>query len=161
MPQFEPANFLPQMVWLVVAFAILYFVIVQSTLPRLARVIDQRKAKVDSDLAAARNAKDEADALAEQIKAELQRNREAALARIGEAKAEAANSSESRLAAAEAEATGKTDAAEARIAKACEDARSELRKVASESAQAIVTRLTGKQPSESAVTKAVDAAMAR
>lgn len=56
MPQFEVANFIPQIAWLVLAFAVLYFGIVGATLPKLARTVTAREDKVSGDIIAAERA---------------------------------------------------------------------------------------------------------
>ena len=162
MPQFDFSNvFWPQIFWLAVFFAALYFGIVRLTLPRLGKVLDERAAKIDGDLDAARLAKDEADRITNEFNDELQRSREAAHDRIGAAKSEAAKAAEARLAEADAQAQAKIEAADQRIAAALAAAHTSLREVAVDNARAIVARITGKEADQSAVERAVDAAMAR
>lgn len=161
MPQFDFHNvFWPQLFWLAVFFVVLYFGIVRLTLPRLGRVIDERAAKIDGDLEAARKAKREADEISENVAAEMQRTRETALAQIGEAKTAAVKARETRISAADAEAAQKIDAAQQRIAEARDKAHASLRVVAAESAHAIVVKLTRQEPTADEVSRAVDTAMA-
>ncbi|ROT95085.1 ATPase [Altererythrobacter sp. FM1] len=162
MPQFDFTNvFWPQLFWLALFFIVLYFGIVRLTLPRLGKVMDERAAKIDGDLEAARAAKESADELTERYRAELEKSRDEARSNIAAAKAEAAKASEVRLARADAESAAQIEAAEARIADASAKAHGSLRGVAVEGAQAIVAKLTGSEPSADAVSSAVDAAMAR
>lgn len=162
MPQFDFANvFVPQLFWLAVFFSVLYFGIVRPTLPKLGRVMDERTGKIEGDLAQAQAAKAAADDLTSTYTAELERNCEAARGALAEAKAAAAVAREQRVTAADAETDARLADAEARIATARDQARASLRDVAVESAQAIVTRLTGATPSPDAAAGAVSAAMAR
>ena len=63
MPQFEFATVLvPQLFWLAVIFAVLYFGVIRLTLPKLGRVMESREAKVTGDLDSAAHAKAERDA---------------------------------------------------------------------------------------------------
>jgi F-type H+-transporting ATPase subunit b len=64
MPQFDLANFVPQLVWLTIFFAVLYFGIVRLTLPKLAKTMDAREGQVANDIATAERAKGEADQMA-------------------------------------------------------------------------------------------------
>ncbi|MFS2111894.1 hypothetical protein ACCC88_19540, partial [Sphingomonas sp. Sphisp140] len=65
MPQFDFANvFLPQLVWLAIFFAVLYFAVVLPTLPKLGRTMQAREDQVTGDLDAAEAAKASADKLA-------------------------------------------------------------------------------------------------
>ena len=43
----------PQLVWLAITFLALYFVLSRFTLPRIASVIDERKNRVERDIAEA------------------------------------------------------------------------------------------------------------
>lgn len=161
MPQFDFANvFVPQLFWLAIFFVILYFGVVRTTLPKLGKVMDQRESTVAGDLAAARDAKDSADALAEEVRAEGERHREEARGRIAAAKDEAAAASAKRLAAADKTLNARIAKAQDRIAAARDEARSSVRDVAAESAQAIVAKLTGTEPARDAALAEVDAALA-
>lgn len=162
MPQFDFANvFIPQLFWLSVFFLVLYFGVVKTTLPRLGKVMDERENKVTGDLEAARQAKEKADALADQVRSELGGKRDAARARIADAKAEAAAASEKRLKAAETRVGKKLVEAEARIDQARRDAGDAIRDIAVESTQSIVAKLTGGEPDRAAAQAEVDAALAQ
>lgn len=161
MPQFDFANvFVPQLFWLAVFFLILYFGVVRTTLPKLGKVMDVRESTIAGDLASAREAKDRADALADEVRSESERHREAARSVIAAAKDEAAAASAKRLAAADATVDERLAAAQERIAEAREKARGLIHDLATEGAQAIVAKLTGSEPSRDAARAEVDAALA-
>jgi len=70
MPQFDVKAFPSQIFWLVVCFAVLYFLMAKLVLPRIGRTIESRESKIQSDLDAAQKANDAARAAAaEQEKA--------------------------------------------------------------------------------------------
>jgi F-type H+-transporting ATPase subunit b len=162
MPQFDFANvFVPQLFWLAIFFVVLYFGVVRTTLPRLGKVMDARESTIAGDLASAREAKDRADALAEETRIEGERHREAARAAILAAKEEAAAANAGRLATADAAIAAELAEAHQRIATARDAARGSIRDLAAESAQAIVGKLTGAEPSSEAVRAEVDAVLAR
>lgn len=162
MPQFDFANvFVPQLFWLAVFFVVLYFGIVRLTLPRLGKTMDQRAAKIDGDLEAARQAKDAADELTVAWHADMDNTREQARAHVVAAKSEAAKVNEARIGAADAQSAARIEEAEARIAAAVAEARASVREVATESARDIVAKLTGREPSTARVAAAVDASLAR
>lgn len=161
MPQFDFADvFVPQLFWLAIFFVVLYFGVVRTTLPRLGRVMDARESTISGDLAAARQAKDRADALAEEVRREGERHRETARGAIAAAKHQATRASAERLAAADRVLNARIAEAEARIAEARDQARSSIRDVATDSAQAIVAKLTGVEPTRTAANVEVDAALA-
>ncbi len=158
MPQFDFAAVTwPQLAWLAVLFAVLYFGVVRQTLPKLGKVMESRESKIAGDLDTARAAKDAADNTAAAYEADLASSRDAARAAIAEAKAKAAKASEASLAKAAAKSDDQIAKAEARIAESVAAAQSALRDVAAENAASIVDRLTGKAPAIAAARKAVDA----
>ncbi|GGD95703.1 ATP synthase subunit b 2 [Tsuneonella deserti] len=162
MPQFDFGNvFIPQLFWLAVFFVVLYFGIVRLTLPRLGKVMDERMTKIDSDLATAKAAKDAADELAEQNRIEREANRETARVALAQAAATAAAAREQRLAAADEQTGATIAAAEARIAEARNSARASLRDVAADNARAIVSKLTGSEPTIDEAASAVEVSLAR
>ena len=160
MPQFDFANvFIPQLFWLAVFFAVLYFGIVKTTLPRLGKVMAQREDKISGDLAAAKTARDDAGTIDEDYRTTLEASREEARASVAAAKLDAARSNEARLAETDAAMGAELEQAERRIAEAREAARGSVRDIAVDSAQAIVAKLTGSEPERAAAEARVEAAL--
>lgn len=162
MPQFDFGTvFVPQLFWLAVFFALLYFGIVRLTLPRLGKVMDERESRIGSDLTAAEQAKSASDEMSETFQAEMEKTREAARQQFAEAQATAAAAREKKIAAANAKADAAMAAAEARIAEARDGARASINEVATDNARAIVAKLTGVEPGEAEAAGAVASAMGR
>jgi F-type H+-transporting ATPase subunit b len=162
MPQFDFGNvFVPQLFWLAVFFAILYFGIVRATLPKLGKVMDERVGKIDADLAAAQAAKQAADEMGEAYRRDLERDRASAHEAVAQAKKEAALAREKRLAEADARSHAQLEQAEAQIAGARQAAGASLRDAAIETTQSMVAKLTGATPAPGAVSDAVDSALPR
>lgn len=158
MPQFDFAHvFLPQVAWLAVFFVLLYFGVVRLTLPKLGKVMNDREEAITGDLAAAKVAKEHADAAVEAYRLDMAKAHEDARKVIADAKAKAGLDSEKKLAKADDAAHALIAGAEARIAKAVSDAHEALRDVAAESAREIVGRLTGAEPTLAAAKKLVAA----
>ncbi|MCP5386589.1 MAG: ATPase [Novosphingobium sp.] len=158
MPQFDFAHvFWPQVAWLAVFFAVLYFGVVRLTLPKLGKVMGEREDKISGDLSAAKVAKDAADEVDARYHADMNASREDARKAIADAKAKAAKASEKSLAKATASAEAELAEAEARIAAAVDAAQGALRDAAAESAQAIVAKLTGGEPTLDAAKASVAA----
>ena len=126
MPQFEPANFLPQLVWLGIVFAILYFAVVRPTLPKVGRVIEARETQVAGDLDAAEAAKGEADAIRTRYDEGMAAARKAAQAEVAAAHDKAARAAEARLQALATTLDGQASAAADRLGAAREAARASL-----------------------------------
>ena len=159
MPQLNPEFFPPQLVWLFIAFGVLYLLMARVALPRISSVLSNRSQRIDSDLSEADQLKQDAQAAHE--------NYEKAL---GEAKAKAhriAQETRDRLAEEtnrlkaemDARLAEQTESAERGIAAAKAEALGNVREVASEAAVAVVERLLGSKPDNARVTAAVDAVM--
>lgn len=161
MPQFDFQNvFIPQLFWLAVIFAILYFGVVQLTLPKLGRVMQAREDQVTSDLDTAEAAKASADKLAADYDAGVAEAQEGARASLVAARAKSAKSIETKLAKANAKLAAKTQAADADLATARNNALGEIEAVAADAASDIVEKLTGKRPAEAQAATAARAALA-
>jgi F-type H+-transporting ATPase subunit b len=148
MPQFDFAYFLPQMVWLAGLFAILYFVVVRATLPKLGKVMQDREDKVLGDLSEAQAAKAQADSAAEAYAAALRKAQDEARTLVATTRASAQKDVEAQLRAVDAEIAAKADVAQAALGAARDKASAEIAGIAADAAGSIVERLTGVRPSE-------------
>lgn len=160
MPQFELDNFLPQLVWLTIFFAILYFGVVRLTLPKLGRVMTARDDKVTGDIAAAEAAKAEADRMAAAYDADVAAAQDAARARLTEARGAASSAIEAKLAASNAVLDARAAEAQAALDTARNNALGEIESVAADAAADIVEKLTGVRPPAAETTAAARAALA-
>ena len=62
LPQLNPADFSPQLIWLALTFVVLYLILARVALPRIGEVLDERRDRVQRDLDAAERFKTETDA---------------------------------------------------------------------------------------------------
>jgi F-type H+-transporting ATPase subunit b len=158
MPQLNPLDWGPQLVWLLLTFGILYLLMVYVALPRIGSVIEARAARIASDLAAAeklRRETEEAIAAYEQALAEAKQKAHA-IVEEGRVKLKAETAAErARL---EKDLAKKGAEAEARIDKAKASAMKEVSAVAADVAADIVRRLIGVAPAKAELDKAVGAA---
>ena len=106
---------MPQLFWLVVVFALIYFGIGRAMLPKIERTIEDRDAKIKGDLAAAESARAEADSADDAYQAKLAATRGEAQAAAAKAKTEAALAAEKRVKKADAEIAAKVEQAEAAL----------------------------------------------
>ena len=144
LPQFDFSQWPGQILWfLIVFFAVLVFVRVFVS-PKVGGTIDAREGKITGDIAEAPRLKDEADAQAQEAAAEAAQARAAAQKVGAEARAKAQAEIAARLAEEEAKLAATGAEAEARIAKAREAAMTKVAGIASDTAKAIVEKLTGK-----------------
>ena len=161
MPQFQFGEVLvPQLVWLAIFFAILYFGIVKLTLPRLGRVMEEREGVVTGDLGAAETAKAEADRMQSSYDAGIGEAQGRARTALGEAKAAAARSVEARLAEVDQGLQLRQRASEEELAAARSRALGEIENVAAETAADVVERLIGVRPEPAQASAAATRALA-
>lgn len=158
MPQLEPHDWAPQLIWLVVTFGILYLLMVYVALPRIGAVIEARAGQIAKDLAAAdqiRRETEEAIAAYEQALAEAKQKAHA-IVDEGRNKLKAETAAE--RAKLDAELGNKSAEAEARIVQAKNSAMREVNAVAADVAADIVRQLIGAAPAKAEIEKAVEAA---
>jgi len=161
MPQFELANFIPQMAWLALVFAILYFGVVTPTLPKLGRVVQAREDKISGDVAAADAAKSHADGVAADYAAQIAASQNAARAAIAKAKDESTQAVAAKLGATDDELKAKAEAAQVQLETARTGALAEIESVVAETASDIVHKLTGARPAIESASAAASAVFQR
>ena len=158
MPQLNPLDWAPQLIWLVITFGVLYLLMKWVALPKIGSVIEMRQGRIAGDLADAdklRRETQEAIAAYEQALAE-------AKARAHGIAQEARNRLKDEVAAErtalERDLSAKSAEAEAQIHQAKVSALKEVNAVASDTATEIVRRLIGIAPTKPEVSAAVAAA---
>lgn len=159
MPQFDPSTFSSQIFWLVVTFALLYWVVAKIAVPRIGEVLDQRARVIQEDLDRALALKGETDQAVQAYEKAMTAARDQAGEHMRAVTNEAKATADARTAELSA-AVGKQVAdAEARIAKAKEDALASLRGIAADTAKDVVAKLAGLSPSQADLDAAVTAAL--
>lgn len=148
-----------QLFWLIVFFGFTFFIIGKGMVPKVMATVAQRDQQISGDLAAARAARDSADAQEEAWRVRENENRAAAQALVAKAKAEAAAASERTIGAAQRDFDAMLAEADARIAEARSAALAEVETVATEAAQDIVALLAGVKVDAPVAAKAVKEAM--
>jgi F-type H+-transporting ATPase subunit b len=159
-PPFDPANFSSELIWLVITFGALYLLMSKLALPRVATILAARKDKIDSDLASAAKAQDEAAAAAALHEKTLADAKAKAQAVGQAAHAELTAQADARRHALEDDLNAKLATAEAQIAATKVAAMANVDSIATETAQAIVQHITGQPADAAAVAAAVAAAKA-
>ncbi len=161
MPQIEQlaATWGSQVFWLVLTFGIVFLVVGLGMVPKVQGTVDKRDDGIAADLAAAGQARAEADATEEAWRVRENASREAAQKLLAEARAKGAAATAERLAAANAEVQARVDAAEADIAAQKRTALGEIEIVAAQATQDIVARVAGLSVSEQDAHGAVKAVL--
>ena len=158
LPQFEFQHWFGQIVYLIFLFALLYFLIAKVFAPRLRRVFDEREQTISTAIATARQVQAEAAGQAEAAKRDVEEARASSRATAAAAKARVTDEANARAAAEEAVVAARIAEAEAAIAKTRDAAMTNVGAIASDTAAAIVERLTGKAPTAAEAAAAVKGA---
>lgn len=156
MPQLRTQDWPGQILWLLIIFAVFFVLMSRVFAPRLRKVIDRRGETIAEELANARANRDEAEAQAKQAAADTA----AAHAAAKKLASEAVARSNAEIAALSAKEDVKLNdrlaGAEQRIRAARDEAMSHVRDIASETAQALVEKLTGKSATAAAIRSAFE-----
>jgi F-type H+-transporting ATPase subunit b len=154
-PPFQSQTFASQLVWLVIAFVLLYALMAKWALPRVGRIIESRQKRIADDLADAERLKvqsDEAVAAYEKALADARARAQAIANETREQQQAAADATRKTL---EGELNVKLAEAEKSIAATKQAAMANVRAIAEDAASAIIKRLIGSAPSDKAVAEAV------
>ncbi len=157
-PPFDSNNFAAELIWLALTFGAIYLLMSKIALPRVGNILAARKAKIDSDLASAAKAQDEAAEAAAAHEKTLNDAKVKAQAVGQAAHAEMTAQADARRHALEDDLNGKIAAAEAQIVATKNAAMTNVDSIATETAHAILQHLTGRPADAAAVAAAVAAA---
>jgi F-type H+-transporting ATPase subunit b len=158
-PPFQKDTFVSQLIWLAVAFVLLYLLTAKVVVPRLGSIFAAREGKVAGDMAEATRLKDESDEVLAAYEKALADARGRAQTIAGETRSRLNAEAEERRKQLEAELNAKLAEAERAIAASKAAAMTNVRGIAVEAAAAIVERLIGRAPPGPAVEAAVDTAL--
>ncbi|MGZ9099539.1 MAG: F0F1 ATP synthase subunit B family protein [Brevundimonas sp.] len=158
LPQFEFQHWFGQIVYLILLFALLYWLMAKVFIPRLRGVIDQRAATISDAVTAARQVQAEAAGQAEAAKADVEAARASSRSMAAAAKARVTEQANARAAEEEAVVNARIAEAETAIGKTRDAAMTNVGAIASDTAAAIVERLTGKAPTAAEAAAAVKGA---
>ena len=156
MPQLDAATFLPQLFWLAVSFGVLYLILSRVALPRIGEVLEERRARIDADLARADDLRREAEAALEAHERTMAEARGEARRIVAEAARAAAAESERRHAELTARLEAEAARAGERIAAARDEALAGLRAGAADAVRAVGGKVAGVALSDSAVAAALE-----
>lgn len=158
-PPFDSTTFASQILWLAITFGVLYWVMKNVAVPRIAGILEDRRDRIAGDIAEANRLKqdtDEAIASYEQALADARNN---AHSIVEETRAKLKAENDASREKAEAELAKKLEAAEVHIAGIKTEALSQIGDIAGETTSALVEQLIGKAPTKTDLTKALKSAM--
>jgi len=160
-PPFDSHSYAGQLVWLVIAFVLLYVLMSKWALPQVGGIIESRQKRIDDDVAEAGKLKTQSDEAVAAYEKALADARANAQAIANETRDKQAATAEVRRKTLEDELNAKLAEAEKTIATTKTAAMSNVRGIAEDATRAIVERLIGVAPSDKAVADAVADALKR
>lgn len=148
-PPFDPATFPSQLLWLALTFGALYLLMSRLALPRIGGILENRKALIDADLAAADADRQKTDAAIAAYEQALAEAKAKAQGIANETRTAIQADLAAKRGAAEADLSAKVSEAEARIAQTKAEALTHVDEIAAETAQAVVGQIVGDVPADS------------
>ena len=161
LPQLKPESFPGQLFWLFVTFTILYVLMAGIALPRLGKVIADRKDRIKSDLDEAAKAQMSAEAAGKAYEASLADARTRARKLSDEARSAVQAQIDAKTKAEGERLAAEVARAEQRIQGMRTQALSNVRAIAVEAASSLVEKLGGSAADGGAVASSVDAVLKR
>src|SRR5450830_2194784 len=160
-PPFQSQTFASQLIWLVIAFVLLYALMAKWALPRVGAIIENRQKRIADDIADAGRLKQQSDEAVAAYEKALADARARAQVIANETRDRQAAAADARRKTLEGELNVKLAEAEKSIAATKQAAMSNVRAIAEDATRAIVELLIGSAPSEKAVADAVADVMKR
>ncbi len=158
LPQLNPADFAPQLIWLAITFVVLYFILARVALPRIGEVIEERRDRVQRDLDAAERFKKDTDAALAAYERPLSEARSKASTLAKDMRDKPAAETDKERGSVEGQLAAKLADAETRIAATKTKALSSVNEIAAETASAVVSKLLGEDVSPAEIKKVLQPA---
>lgn len=154
-PPLDTNTFPSQLFWLILFFAALYLLMSKFALPRLGKILDSRKARIDGDLARAQSLKEETENAVKAYEKALADARAKANDIARDTRDAVNKDVDAESHKLDASLGQKIQAAEAKIAASKAKALAAVEDIAAESAAEIVAALGGGKVTKAAIAKAL------
>ena len=158
LPQLNPADFSPQLVWLAITFVLLYLILSYVALPRVGEVIEERRDRVQRDLDAAERFKADTDAALAAYEQALSDARQKASGMAKDMRDRLAAETDKEREKVESALSAKLAEAESRISATKSKALASVDEIAADTASAVVTKLLGEEVTPAEVKKVLQPA---
>ena len=155
LPQLNVQDFTPQLFWLVVTFVLLYWLMAKVALPRIGDVIEERRDRIQRDLAAAERLKGDTDKALETYEKALADARGSASAIARQTRDSLNAEVDKERKAIEDQLAAKLASAEESIAATKTKALASVKDIAGDTAASIVAALTNVNVSKDDIVRAV------
>ena len=160
MPQLDFTTYVPQLIWLLISFGLLYLLMSRVALPRIATVIEERRDRIADDLDTAEQLRLKADETIAAYEEALAKARSDAHAIAQQKRDEMTAETDRQRKELEAELEQRLEAAEKSIAETKQAAMQNVEGIAVDVAQSITDHLLGGATDRQAAESAVKAELA-
>lgn len=157
LPQFDFSYWGGQIVWLLIIFVVLYVLLAKVFVPKLRKIQDTRAATIADAVTQARSVQAEAEAQAKAAQAEVDEARARSRGLAADAKAKAAAELAQSQKAEDERLLAQMAEAETRIRGLRDQAMANVRGIASDTAEAIVEKLTSQKATKAEIAAAATA----
>jgi F-type H+-transporting ATPase subunit b len=154
-PPLDHTTFAPQLIWLAVAFALLYALLSRLALPRIGEVIEERRERVQRDLAEAERLKTETEAALKAYEQSQAEARSKAQAIAKETRDRLAAQAEQERHRVDAEMAARLAETEKQIETTKSRALAGVNEIAAATVGAIVAKLIGQETTSEEVKRAL------
>ncbi|MBU2531863.1 MAG: F0F1 ATP synthase subunit B' [Alphaproteobacteria bacterium] len=155
LPQLNTNDMAPQLIWLALTFIALYWALSRFTLPRIASVIEERKNRIERDIAEGERLNKETQNAIAEYEQKLADARGKAGAMVKENRDAVTAELEAKRQAAEAEDQARMAAAEERINAMKSEAMAQVTTISTETAQELIKKLVGAEISAEEIQRAM------
>lgn len=142
-PPFDSTTFASQLLWLAIAFGLLYLMMKRVALPRIGSILEERRDRIDGDIAEAARLQQKTDAAIESYETALAQARTNAHAIAEETRGKIRAELDVKRKSVEENLAGKVTEAEGRIAQTKAAALGHVDEIAADIAQSVVAQLAG------------------
>ena len=160
LPQLNPDDFAPQLVWLALTFGALYWIMSRVALPRIADVIETRRGQIADDIDAARDFRQKSEIAEAAYKSDLADAKARAHTIAQETKDQLNAKTDRKRAEVDGSINAKLVESEKRIRTAKKAALKEVNVIATSTTGEIVSHLIGDKVSDKDLAKAIKAVTA-
>ena len=161
LPQLNPNDFAPQLIWLVLTFGVLWWLLAKVALPKVGGVIEERAQRIQRDLDEAARLKTETEKALADYEASLASARGRASGIAKDIRDKLGAEVDAERAKVERQVASRLADAEKRIDDMKARALSQVGQIASDTAEAIVAELQGRPAGKDEIAGAVNAVMRR
>lgn len=161
LPQLDPHNFAPQLIWLAVFFVALYVLMSRVALPKVGAMLEEREKRLAGDRAEAVRLRDEMTKAIAEYEHALTEAKQRAQGIAAKARAQIAADVAQQRAACDAQISSKMAEAEESITLLKNEAETHIGEIATDTAQAVVARLLGKTIDSAELQVAVNEALGK